>query len=70
MFKTLEALQGDLGPGLVLIKGSPFLRLDRITFMLAGRNVRCHIHTCTTKTASCYHCPMLERGWDRLPVVG
>ena len=64
MFKALEALQGDLGPGdVVLIKGSPFLRLDRITFMLAGRNVRCRIHTCTTKVASCYHCPMLERGW-------
>jgi hypothetical protein len=47
----------------VLIKGSPYLRLDRITFMLAGRNVQCRIHTCTTKVASCYHCPMLERGW-------
>ena len=64
MFKAIEVLQDDLGPGdVVLIKGSPFLRLDRITFMLAGRNVRCRIHTCTTKVASCYHCPMLERGW-------
>jgi UDP-N-acetylmuramoyl-tripeptide--D-alanyl-D-alanine ligase len=71
IFKAFEALQGDLGPGdVVLIKGSPFLRLDRITFMLVGRTVRCRIHRCTTKTASCYQCPMLERGWDRLPVVG
>jgi UDP-N-acetylmuramyl pentapeptide synthase len=69
MFKALEALQNDLGPGdVLLIKGSPFLRLDRITFMLAGRTVRCRIHKCTTKVASCYHCPMLERGWGRLSV--
>jgi UDP-N-acetylmuramyl pentapeptide synthase len=68
IFKVMEVLQGDLGPGdVVLIKGGQNLHLDRITLMLAGRTVRCRIQTCTTKVASCYHCPMLERGWGRLP---
>lgn len=65
IFKVTEELRGNLGPGdVVLIKGGNNLRLDRISLMLAGRTVRCRIRTCTTKAASCYHCPMLERGWD------
>ncbi len=68
IFKVLEVLQGDLGPGdVVLMKGGQNLHLDRISLMLAGRTVRCRIQTCTTKVASCYHCPMLERGWERFP---
>ena len=68
IFKVCEELQGDLGPGdVLLIKGGQSLHLDRITFLLEGRTVRCRLKTCTTKVASCYHCPMLERGWGHLP---
>lgn len=66
IFKIAEDLRRDVGPGdVVLIKGGKNLRPDRISLMLAGRTVRCRIKTCTTKAASCYHCPMLEQGWGK-----
>ncbi len=71
MFKAIEVLQNDLGPGdVVLIKGRITERLDRITLALMGRKVSCRIDFCRTRTLRCDHCPMLEHGWGQLrPVI-
>jgi UDP-N-acetylmuramyl pentapeptide synthase len=66
IFNAAKILEGELREGdVVLIKGRNDQRMDRITFLLAGRTVGCRVMSCRTKVASCYHCPMLERGWDR-----
>ncbi|MBW1743272.1 MAG: hypothetical protein JRJ47_07550, partial [Deltaproteobacteria bacterium] len=70
VLKAVEALEGDLGPGdVVLIKGRDNQRLDRVWLALAGRTVRCDIDDCDTKAVECVSCPMLERGWKGLRVV-
>ncbi len=67
---AVEALRHDLGPGdVVLIKGRDTQRLDRLALALAGRNVRCTIPVCRLKRAGCDQCPMLESGWQGIPVV-
>jgi UDP-N-acetylmuramoyl-tripeptide--D-alanyl-D-alanine ligase len=66
LFKAIEALQGDLGPGdAVLIKGRITERLDRIALALMGRTVNCRIDSCRTRIVRCDRCPMLECGWDQ-----
>jgi UDP-N-acetylmuramyl pentapeptide synthase len=71
LFKAIEALRGDLGPGdVVLIKGRITERLDRITLALMGRAVSCRIDFCKTRIVRCDHCSMLEHGWDQSrPVI-
>jgi len=71
MFKAIEVLQDDLGPGdVVLIKGRITERLDRITLALMGRTVSCRIGSCKTRILRCDRCPMLEHGWDQSrPVI-
>ena len=70
VLKVIEVLQGDLGPGeVVLIKGRDTERLDRIALALTGRTVCCDINFCNAMPTRCDHCPMLERGWKDLPVV-
>lgn len=63
-----DELRRRLGPGdVVLIKGC-FAHLDRITFALQGRQVRCEIASCMSHDG-CDRCPMLERGWSGRRVV-
>lgn len=70
VLKAVEALQGDLGLGdVVLIKGRFSQRLGRVAIALAERTVRCDISFCDAKATICEHCPMLERGWNGLRVV-
>jgi UDP-N-acetylmuramyl pentapeptide synthase len=65
-----EALARVLQPGdVVLIKGRDNQMLDRVRLILAGRDVRCDIRICSVRTLMCERCPMLERGWEGLPVV-
>jgi UDP-N-acetylmuramoyl-tripeptide--D-alanyl-D-alanine ligase len=67
---AVELLRHDLGPGdVVLIKGRDTQRLDRIALALAGHNVRCTIPFCGLKHTRCDRCPMLETGWQGIPVV-
>jgi UDP-N-acetylmuramoyl-tripeptide--D-alanyl-D-alanine ligase len=67
---AVELLRHDLGPGdVVLIKGRDTQRLDRVALALAGRSVRCRIPVCRLKHTRCYQCPMLESGWQGIPVV-
>jgi UDP-N-acetylmuramoyl-tripeptide--D-alanyl-D-alanine ligase len=67
---AVEALRDDLGPGdVVLIKGRDTQRLDRVALALAGRNVGCTIPVCGLKHTRCDQCPMLESGWQGIPVV-
>jgi UDP-N-acetylmuramoyl-tripeptide--D-alanyl-D-alanine ligase len=64
--KAVEALRADLGPGdVVLIKGRTNQRLDRVSLLLQGRAVRCHLRVCDAKVR-CDKCPMLEQGWNGL----
>lgn len=65
-----EAIRHELGPGdVVLIKGRDTQRLDRVALALAGRKVRCTIPVCRLKHTRCHQCPMLECGWQGIPVV-
>ena len=65
-----KMLAKDLGPGdVVLIKGRRTQRLDRMVLVLQGRKVGCRLLKCKCSVRICDICPMLERGWDGLPVT-
>jgi len=67
---AVAAVRDDLGSGdVVLIKGRDTQRLDRVALALAGRNVCCNIPVCHLKGTRCDRCPMLESGWQGVPVV-
>ncbi len=67
--EAVEVLRADLGPGdVVLVKGRPGQRLDRIGLALTGRSVRCELAQCSVGLMACYKCPMLEHGWEGEPV--
>jgi UDP-N-acetylmuramyl pentapeptide synthase len=68
--RAAAELKAILGPGdVVLLKGHTNQRLERVALALAGRPVRCNIDKCHSRVWSCGDCPMLERGWDGLPVA-
>ncbi|MGH7801721.1 MAG: Mur ligase family protein [Thermodesulfobacteriota bacterium] len=70
VLKPVEILRRDLKTGdVVLIKGRDTQKLERVAFSLMGRKVSCDINFCDLKLR-CASCPMLERGWRRLKVMG
>ncbi len=63
--EAARILMADLGPGdVVLVKGRPGQRLERVGLALMGRSIRCELTQCSVRLAACYKCPMLERGWE------
>ena len=70
VLKAAEILQTQLRvDDTVLIKGRDTQRLERVSLLLQGREVRCDIGFCDTRIVACEECPMLERGWNGLRVV-
>ena len=60
-----EAVRADLQAGdVVLIKGRPTERLERIGLALQGRLVRCEIDFCNLRLTRCDTCPKLATGWS------
>jgi len=58
-----EILRQRLEPGdVVLVKGKDVQRLERISFALMGREVRCDLTRCQLKATRCATCDLLERG--------
>ena len=58
-----DAVQADLQPGdVVLVKGRPTERLERIGLALQGREVRCTIDFCNLRLTRCDTCPKLATG--------
>jgi UDP-N-acetylmuramoyl-tripeptide--D-alanyl-D-alanine ligase len=63
--EAAEAAGRDLGPGdVLLVKGRDNERLDRVSLLLQGREVRCELIRCTLRNQRCETCAMLERGWE------
>ena len=56
-----ELSTGLLQDEVVLIKGRSTQRLERLSLMLAGRQVRCDRKLCNAVSLSCETCPMLTR---------
>jgi UDP-N-acetylmuramoyl-tripeptide--D-alanyl-D-alanine ligase len=62
--RVIDLLRNALGQGdVVLIKGRPRQKLERIAMALNGRKVGCTTGLCPAQGAHCPICPMLEKGW-------
>jgi len=58
-------LERELAAGdVVLLKGRPNDKLERIALRLTGRTVGCSLRHCNAITVDCESCPMRERGWE------
>lgn len=54
----------------VLVKGRGNQRLDRISLLLQGREVKCDLPHCDARTFRCENCPMRVPGWgNRRPII-
>ena len=65
VIKAAEMVREIMRPGdVILIKGRDTQRLERIALILEGRTVKCDIPFCRAKRTRCFHCHMLESGWE------
>ena len=71
LFEAARVLEDELAEGdVVLIKGGPTQRLERIDLVLAGEPVRCRLVRCRGRGLCCETCDARTRGWNGSLVMG